>query len=241
METNHKHNHSQRLSGRLPGAVMVLVSLYLIWLFLSGNNQYYINPGYFAFNFLMGMLLMAVALANLFLPVRGISLRSLVPLVIVLMLGFLLPPQALSSATASNRSVNVGAAGTAEEVSPLLKVNPETLRIADWVRLQNYEADYSRFEGQKVDVVGFLFKAGGGAVYSEDNFLVGKFVITCCAIDASPLGLELENSDLTRNFKQDEWVRVRGAWKVVDKEGESYMMIVVESMEVVPRPSSPYE
>jgi uncharacterized repeat protein (TIGR03943 family) len=226
---------------RVPGLVMVLVALYLVWLFFSGNNQYYINSGYFAFNFLMGGLLLLVASASLLIPIKGISPASLAPLVLVLMLGFLLPPQPLSSVTASNRSVNVRAAGNDQEVSPLLKVNPETLRIADWVRLQNYEADYSRFIGQRVDVIGFLFKAGGGAIYSEDNFMVGKFVITCCAIDASPLGLEIESSDLTNNFKQDDWVRVKGEWKVVEKEGQSYMVISADFMEIVPRPSSPYE
>ncbi len=252
MKNNHNHHHHDSVgkesqgnwrafTDRIPGLVMVFVALYLVWLFFSGHNQYYINSGYFMFNFLMGGLLLLVAAASLFIPVKGISLRSLAPLLVVLMLGFLLPPQPLSSATASNRSVNVGAAGNAQEVSPLLKVNPETLRIADWVRLQNYEADYSRFIGQRVDVVGFLFKAGGGAVFSEENFMVGKFVITCCAIDASPLGLEIENSDLTGNLKQDDWVRVKGEWKVVEKEGQSYMVISADFMEIVPRPSSPYE
>lgn len=250
-EHTHRHQHDKPIedrrsrwtlfTSRIPGLVTVFVALYLVWLFFSGNNQYYISSGYFTFNFLMGGILLLVAIISLFIPVKGISLRSLVPILVVLMLGFILPPQPLSSATASNRSVNVGAAGNAQEVSPLLKVNPESLRIADWVRLKNYEADYSRFAGQRVDVVGFLFKSGGGAVFSQDNLMVGKFVITCCAIDASPLGLELESSELTSKFKQDDWVRVKGEWKVVEKEGQSYMVISADFMEIVPRPSSPYE
>jgi putative membrane protein len=230
-----------------PSLISAALGLYLCALYFGGANQYYINSNYFNFNLVMGVALLASAIASLFLVKTSVDKTNYLPLLFVLALVLIVPAAPLSSATAAVRSLNVaGGVGTEQEVSPLLQKDPRLLRISDWVKLQNFEADYTRFAGQQVDVVGFIFKSPGQHNFNPDNFLVGRFVVTCCAVDASPLGLELTQQDATGNnllddVKIDDWVRVEGEWKLEQRGDEQFLVVVPNKITKVERPSTPYE
>ena len=252
------------LRGYVASIYMALMGLFLCYLFLSGRNVYYISSSYFVFNFLMGLILLLFGFYSIFLVGR-VKLR--IDFISLFLLGgmiFLmtLPPKALSSVTANARSLNADLNVQEREISPLLQIDSSSLSISDWVKLKNYEADLSKFEGQEVNVVGFIFKyQDSDYMYNQNNFLVGRFIITCCAVDATPIGLEvdihslldnsIESTSLSEeeisnildmnNIKIDDWVSISGRWELKVREGEQFLVLEVGEIELVDQPSNPYE
>lgn len=226
---------------RLVNLLGVLVGFYLVRLYFAQTNQYYINTAYFNFNLLMGLLLLVLSLASLFFyPVSG--LRQYLPTLLFILVAFMTPALPLSSATAAVRPVNLSRSGGELEVSPLLSKDPSTLKISEWARLFNYEPDFSRYKGQEVDVIGFVFKPEASNVFSKENFWVGRFVLTCCAVDASALGLEVETSEnWPGDVSLDDWIRVSGNWELKERDGKQYLVVNPKEIVKVSQPDKPYE
>jgi uncharacterized membrane protein YcgQ (UPF0703/DUF1980 family) len=68
--------------------------------------------------------------------------------------------------------------------------------------------------------------------------LLYRYVMTCCAADASPTFVVLRNYTPPPELK-DAWVKVRGSWIRPPNLGDM-AKIVVESVEAVPEPKEPY-
>lgn len=98
-----------------------------------------------------------------------------------------------------------------------------------------------------------------GIVYKEkddEKFTLIRFLITCCAADATPIGVEVvykkkeeqklyeetppvpENIELEKKeeFKNEDWVKVKG--KVIIEKGKA--IIIAESVEKINQPPDPY-
>lgn len=232
----------------LPLALVLLSAGYLINLFLTNTNTYYINSTYFNFNFAMALILLVLGIAGVFTRSRIRVDWKILPLIIFLAIALLVPAQPLSSATASSRNLNVSKVDLNEtQSSPLLQKDPRSLRVADWVKLKTYDANPARFKGQPVAVVGFVFRSDESqGIFSEDNFLVGRFVVTCCAVDAAPVGLEVATKTASGknwldSFKVDDWIKVEGQWVVVSRDGQEFLIVEANNITSVERPTNPYE
>ncbi|MCM8803062.1 MAG: TIGR03943 family protein [Candidatus Omnitrophica bacterium] len=76
-----------------------------------------------------------------------------------------------------------------------------------------------------------------GMVYkNEGKFMLIRFLITCCAADATPLGVEIEYEEEKEEFKNDDWVKVRGKAKI---ENDKVKIIAEEIIKIEPL-SDPY-
>jgi uncharacterized repeat protein (TIGR03943 family) len=156
---------------------------------------------------------------------------------IPLLLGVLIPAAPLGSSAIDNRGLNADvplSAGGGSQVR--LEIAPEERSILDWVRAINYAGDPSEVRGLPADVVGFVYRVDSLA---EDQFMVARFMVTCCSADAQAVAAIVTWPDggaLTDNT----WVRVRGTIGIGQIAGQSYPLITAASVEPTEQPEHPY-
>ncbi|TVR10960.1 MAG: TIGR03943 family protein [Phormidium sp. GEM2.Bin31] len=117
--------------------------------------------------------------------------------------------------------------------------NPEDRSIVDWTRTLSVYPEPDAYAGQPVDVKGFVVHPPN---LDEDLIIVARFMITCCAADAYPVGLPVQlPPGSTRNeFEPDGWLRIRGEMKSGRLEDRRQVIIAAETLEPIPEPDDPY-
>jgi len=154
------------------------------------------------------------------------------------LLGVLIPARPLGATAIDQKGLNMtgpltvsgGAAATKLEIAP------EKRTILDWMRAFNYAADPAEFTHQPADVVGFVYRP---EQLADTQFLVSRFVVTCCAADGSAVGLLVEWPEAA-GLEENGWVRVRGPVSVGALDGRPIPLITAASIEPVPQPDQPY-
>lgn len=152
-----------------------------------------------------------------------------------------LPPATLTSATAGQRDVNsstASLAGTSVEDAASADADAyAAFSVLDWAGLLRQTSDLSFFEGKTADVVGFVVPAGD----DPDVFYVSRFVVTCCAVDAQPVGVPVHLVDWRSQVSADEWLDVSGGFQTnPSRTSSDPIALVPDELEKVGQPSDPY-
>ena len=213
-------------------AIAVLASVSL-WLGAEGRLGFYIHPRYNLFTIVMA----SIAIVLLMIAVatrrnrhhghehtqsqgRRRSRERRLARGETLSLGFIaciaatvlvLPPATLSSATADNRSSNaVDALGSPEGLDGEggLEIY-ETLTVRDWASLLSQNQNPSYYRSKPVNTVGVVTASED----SPDVFLLTRFVVTCCAVDAQPVSIPVYMPDWQGEVQLDSWVRIEGGFQ----------------------------
>ena len=99
-------------------------------------------------------------------------------------------------------------------------------------------------------LTGFVYK---DPTLAKNQFVISRFVITCCIVDATPLGIIVESPDAP-NLKADTWVEVEGLLEKrviggADKinsvhnfhqANDGVPCLVVTSCKIIATPQDPY-
>lgn len=155
-------------------------------------------------------------------------------------LGFLLPAQSLSSQTASQRSTSLNTVTLNGELSAttLFSFDSDKYDVGDWIRRINADPNLSDYVGKEVNVTGFVFKPKD---YPADMFLASRFLVSCCAVDARPIGLPVRLQGWDAQYASDEWLNVSGKFELEEVNGEQVLVIVpVTNPEKTAQPARPY-
>lgn len=145
-----------------------------------------------------------------------------------------LPPATLTTATASNRELN--AAGAVGDVAPdLVGGDTSSFTVKDWALLLSQNPDPATF-AEPVEVTGFVLPSPDRP---DDAFYVARFTVTCCAVDAQPVGVPVHLPGWQERFAADEWVTATGRI-VVDPAGGAALVLQPESVEPTEQPEQPY-
>lgn len=101
------------------------------------------------------------------------------------------------------------------------------------------EAD--KYEGRRITLVGRLAKENPQVVemLGEAQPLLFRFVINCCAADASPVALVLEG-DGAESLRDDDWIEATGTFRI--RKVERYELLVLEkaTIRATKAPPQPY-
>ena len=170
----------------------------------------------------------------------AVSVGALVTVGIAVAL-VVLPPATLTSATAGQRDVNSSTAslnGTTVADAEAGDADAyKSFSVLDWAGLLRQTSDLAFFEGKTADVVGFVVPAGD----DPDTFYVSRFVVTCCAVDAQPVGVPVQLDDWQSQLQPDEWVDVSGGFRANQSSASTDpVALVPDSLEKVGQPSDPY-
>jgi putative membrane protein len=150
------------------------------------------------------------------------------------LLGVLIPARPLGAAAAANRAFNTNVPFTTTYGS--VKIQAEERSVLDWLRVAHDTPDLQTLVGQPVQVSGFVYR---DIRLKENQFLVGRFAITCCVADAFAVGMTVNDAHAA-SFADNQWVRVTGRLGVEEQGGKSFPVIQAESVTPEPEPQQPY-
>lgn len=166
---------------------------------------------------------------------HGLPVWSYAAILVPILLGTFIPHQPLGAGTVKNRGLT-SVVSVSKKTSVLALPRPAERDIVDWMRSFDSNPDPEVFDGQPVDVTGFVYHNPRLPV---DQFMIARFLITCCVADASAVGLPVRYKEACK-LKQDTWVRVKGVSLSGEVMGESMPIILAGEVKVVHQPEDPY-
>lgn len=220
----------------------------------TGKLNLLIHPNYFPLVIVAGIFLIIVGLlkaqelwrrrrrdvitsnlqhVNFFAPGWGSSL-----LLIAAISGFIFTPQVFASDKALQRNVtdllSTSRLQTRDFEPPS---QTEKRSLLDWVRTLSVYPEPDKYTGQKVKVKGFVIHPP--EMGSEYIFLA-RFVLTCCAADAYPVGLPVKLSKGQDRYTPDTWLEIEGKMVTETINGQRQLTIAADSLKKIPQPENPY-
>jgi uncharacterized repeat protein (TIGR03943 family) len=156
-----------------------------------------------------------------------------------------LPPTTLSARTAQQRSVDSAtlsnATGSESAVQLLGSEGVDTSKygVKDWAALIRQTTDTTALVGKQVELSGFVVPGDDG------SFTLTRFVISCCAVDAQPVGLGVVTGDGDGTGAvpdEGQWVTVRGALAAnPDQSADARIVVKAAKVTDIAQPEDPYE
>lgn len=110
--------------------------------------------------------------------------------------------------------------------------------MLDWAKTLASYPEPDRYMGQEANVTGFVVLS---PKLSEHYFVLTRFVIMHCALDAFPVGLNVKLPDTQSPFKSDTWLEVKGKIMTETLAGQRQIVIQAESLKEILTPKNPYE
>ncbi len=243
----------QRWRGLVIIGTMAAITL---WLAYSGQLVLYIHPRYIVFTVIMAAV--AVVLAVLAVttrrdhddehdapPPRRERMLGLTAAAIagVFTLGMVvIPPATLSTATAQQREVNATASTDTADLERASTADADAIArftVREWSSVLRQTSDLAFFDGKPATaLLGFVTPD----VDDPDNmFYVSRFVVTCCAVDAQPLGVPVYLPGWPSTLEPDTWVEVSGPFESNPSRTSSHAIVIVpDTVEAVDQPREPY-
>lgn len=226
-----------------------------------GELALLIHPNYFGLSIAAGVVLVGLGVGKIWQtlnpslnPSESVQHIALLPqnigsslLIVVAIAGFIVPPTLLSSQTAIQRGLTQELPLTrAQPASFRTGSKPEDRTLLDWIRTLNAYPEPDAYTGDPVKIKGFVTHL---PQLPENYMMVSRFVLTCCAVDAYPVGLPVKLSGDRQEFKQDSWVEVEGEMITEDLaiDGDNgnldQRQLVIQAKKVTPidTPKNPYE
>lgn len=159
-------------------------------------------------------------------------------LIVAVVLGFLISPQVLSSQTALSRGVSESSLMTRTQPEIFRTFSkPENRSLLDWVRTLNAYPEPDAYQGQSAKISGFVIHPP----QLPDNYLLlSRFIITCCAVDAYPVGIPIKLSNNKNVYPSDSWLEIQGQMQPDNVNNRRQLVLVAKSIKTIPTPSDPY-
>ena len=129
------------------------------------------------------------------------------------------PATSAAPTTASSASPGSSldpAPGTAKSPAPATKATPAAKAPDKPTSLSKLTEEPDKFKDKVVLTEGLVYK---GEDLPAGYFMLFRFLIVCCAADASPVGI-LVASDKLAGLENDDWVAVTGTFTMQQIEGE---------------------
>ena len=179
---------------------------------------------------------------------RILDYRRLLPMaataIVLLMAAALIivPPTTLTTATANQRVINSTQLRSTNKSVQSAASAPvgafARFTVLDWSSLLRQTTDPSFYRDKPGNVVGFISRDLDDP---KNMFYVSRFVITCCAVDAQPIGVPVYLPDWQNSFSADHWVRVTGSFDTnPSTKSRQAIALVPTATTRVDQPSEPY-
>ena len=150
-----------------------------------------------------------------------------------ILLGLLVPAQPLGASALDNREIDIRSSALPQTVQAAAEKPALSRNILDWMRAFQ-TGDPVQYVGEEAQVTGFVFH---DERLAENQFLVARFTVSCCAADAQIAWLVAEATD-AEALVTNEWVEVRGIFGKGDESG--LPVLQVNELAQVDVPNFPY-
>lgn len=243
----------------LDAIALLMWGLLLLKYRISGQIYYLLHPNYVWLTNVAGLSLLALALYRLcerwgggrrrakrrssaisvqhmsFFPV-GLGSGLLLAIAI---LGMVYTPRPFASDIALQRGVADTLIMTRSQPQSFrASKQPADRSLIEWIRTLNVYPEPDAYTGEAVNVDGFV-------VYPEElpagYLMISRFIITCCAADAYPVGLPVKFEGDRADYPADTWLRVNGEMITETLNGQRQLVIQAQNLESIPEPRNPYD
>jgi uncharacterized repeat protein (TIGR03943 family) len=121
--------------------------------------------------------------------------------------------------------------------------------LIEWVRTLNVYPEPDAYNGQKAKITGFVVHLPG----LPDNYLyLSRFILTCCAVDAYPVGIPIKLPQPRSNYPPDTWLEIEGEMiteilpsininKSENETTKRQLVLNASALKPIPTPKNPYE
>ncbi|MEL7512397.1 MAG: TIGR03943 family protein [Cyanobacteria bacterium J06554_3] len=162
-------------------------------------------------------------------------------LLAVAVFGLIYTPKAFASQTAVQRGIAETLTLTRAQPQRFARAaDPEDRTIIDWIRLVNVYPEPDEYENEAVNVEGFVIHPES---WPSDYLMVSRFVLTCCAADAYPVGLavKLPETASRADYPVDSWIAVSGQMVTDTLDERRQVTIAPSDIRPIEEPNNPYE
>lgn len=160
-------------------------------------------------------------------------------LLVTAIIGLLFTPRVFASQIALQRGVTESVILTRSQPQAFRSSRPpEERSLVDWVRTINVYPEPDSYTGQKVNVQGFVIHL---ASLPDQYLMLSRFVITCCAADAYPVGVPVLLPQSRKAYPPDTWLEVQGQMITENLAGKRQLTIQASSIQQIPEPKNPYD
>jgi putative membrane protein len=215
--------------------IWTLTFSYLIW---DDNYTLFIKPS-FGFLIYSGLIISVLFAMGSFFdshesPRSGTEILNALFILLPVIFIFSAGDKTLNSATLSKRTlVMPSLLGEASVPPPEAFDGLETDKEIE-TSLSELLRNWKRYSGKRVALDGLFYNA---IENEKSNPMVFKYLISCCAADALPVAIFLENADIS-SFANDDWVKVAGVVNLKKRNGtHDAIYMTVNSIKKIPKPS----
>lgn len=250
---DHEHTHAPPSEAIrwVKAGLLLGMGLYFLITILTGNLTNYINERFAWLSYVAVVIFFLLGIVAVWDNLRAtnsahhhhddhhdhehgrLSASAAFIVAIPLLLGTLVPSRPLG-ASAIEGNLLTASVGLGDPVA--FTRSPLERNILDWLREFNRAALPSAFDGQPVDVVGFVYREPS---FGADRFMVARFTISCCVADAFALGIPVEAAGADA-IADGAWVRIQGVLQAGDFNNQTLPIIRATSVEEVEQPEHPY-
>ncbi len=210
------------------GTFIYLISDDNYTLFIKPEFGFLIYTGLFICSafFISGMLNRPKRIAKSEL-INGLII--LIPVVFILLSGNqTLNSYALSKRTLMSPNLNSSESNPVSEEPGILNAE-----IPVEVSLSQLLQNWASYNGKRISIQGLLHQS---LKDNDDYALVFKYLISCCAADAIPVGIFIDKKR-TNGFSDDDWVKVTGVVNLDKMDGHDIIVMSLDTIDKIKKPS----
>ena len=216
--------------------IWVLTFSYLIW---DDNYTLFIKPS-FGFLIYSGLIIGVLFAIGSFLdshesPRSGTEILNALFIILPVIFIFSTGDKTLNSATLSKRTLVMPSSLGGEATPPIPDAYDELETDKEIeISLSELLRNWKRYSGKRVALEGLFYNA---IEDEKSNPMLFKYLVSCCAADALPVAIFLENADISP-FANDDWVKVEGVVSLRKQNGtHDAIYMTVNSIKKIPKPS----
>ena len=232
--------------------LLIAMSLIVLslWLAIQGKLALYIHPRYIWFTVILCSLALLCIIAELAsrktlpkltVPVRAASIVASTVCLVFCFVLIILRPSGLTSSAARQRGINTAALTVSTNTSladlSSAQVDYTQFSIKEWAALLSQTNDSALFTGKAAMITGFVSPTPDN---NPNVFYVSRFIMTCCAVDARPIGVPVYRPGWQKEYKADRWVAVQGIFRQNPENGSNIIVLEPQSITPVDEPKEPY-
>lgn len=236
-----------------------IVCLLIILIAIRGRLGYYIHPRYFTFTILASVvgliILFKAALSYTYKKEPTIITYHSYSELMITFAKWLLSKGAwfviiaiVLLAWAPARPLLSGAANRRQQqAQEITQVSKQAIMQTDWFenpetidqisQVMSFEEGQEVLEGKEFKLTGFVRADQNG---DNNIFLLSRFVLTCCTVDATPSALKVYSKGWQSKFPIDSWVKVEGSFESL-QTNQGQQLLLKGKIQRVPQPEQPYD
>lgn len=221
--------------------LLITIAILTIWLFFNDKLVLFIHPRYFIFTVILGAIGLVFGVVSWIVfannkkekheidnkpKIKNYLYASLSFLVICILTLF--TPTGLSTTNISVERVNNFTFNNEEVPNNDLS----EWSVKNWSAILKNNLNFD--ETAEVTLKGFIVPI------DKDNYYLTKYVLSCCAIDAQPVAVPVNQQDWQNIAQEGDWVNVKATFIEPTVEGYSKSLKPL-NMEKINEPDNPYD